>query len=152
MKIITQIFMNKNIFDLRHNTYILFILSLIFSLFADKVLGQTKVKTSTEVVSTTEQFKKIAYYNNGFNYNIHVFVTNASINEIRKHAKQQPWSKYETTMVCYFRNEKDINVNAFKSSKSIDDAINQIWKPCIVARYIHWPSGKEEFTKSPYTK
>lgn len=70
---------------------------------------------------------------------------------MEKHAKKQMWSQHGTTMVCYFRTSEGINANAITMATNVDKAISEIWKPSLVARYMHWPTGKEKFVENPYT-
>jgi hypothetical protein len=101
-------------------------------------------------------FEQFAYWKRGkkgdFNYRIFVYITDASPKDMEKHAKKQMWSKQGTTMVCYFRSSEGLNSNAITLAKDVDKAIDEIWKPTLIARYMHWPTGKEEFTENPYVE
>lgn len=102
------------------------------------------------------KFTQIAYYkrdpNGDFNYRVFVYVTDASPKDMEKHAKKQQRSPHGTTMVCYFRSAEGLNSEAITLAKNVDAAINEIWKPNLVARYIHWPTDKEQFEENPYVE
>jgi len=102
------------------------------------------------------KFTQIAYYkrdsNGDFNYRVFVYVTDASPKDMEKHAKKQQWSPHGTTMVCYFRSAEGLNSEAITLAKNVDAAINEIWKPNLVARYIHWPTDKVQFEENPYVE
>lgn len=55
-------------------------------------------------------------------------------------------------MICYFRSAEGLNSEAITLAKNVDAAINEIWKPNLVASYIHWPTGKEQFEENPYVE
>jgi len=69
---------------------------------------------------------------------------------MEQHAKKQKWSTQGTTMVCYFNSSEGLSSSAISLAKDVDAAIDEIWKPNIVARYMHWPTGKETFDENPY--
>lgn len=102
------------------------------------------------------KFTQFAYYKRDpkgdFNYRIFVYITDASPKDMEKHAMKQQWSSHGTTMVCYFRSAEGLNSNAITLANNVDEAINEIWKPSLVARYIHWPTGKEQFDENPYVE
>lgn len=138
----------------------LILIPLASSFIDETEMTTTETPVEKEEVEQSEPinptFEQVAYYKRDkkgdFNYRIFVFITNASARQMEKHARNQMWSKSGTTMVCYFRNIEDIDADAVTLAKSVDDAIEQIWKPSLVARYMHWPTGKEEFTESPYSE
>ncbi len=115
-----------------------------------------KDKTEQNANETNPKFERFAYYKRDkkgdFNYRIFVYITDASSKDMEKHAKKQQWSSHGTTMVCYFRNTDGLNSDAITLAKNVDAAINEIWKPNLVARYIHWPTGKEQFEENPYAE
>lgn len=104
--------------------------------------------------SSTANFEQFAYYkrdpDGDFNYRIFVYITDASFKDMENHAKKQTWSSHGTTMVCYFRSSKDLNRDAINQAKDVDAATKEIWKPTLVAQYMHWPTGKEVFTENPF--
>ncbi|MCQ2318162.1 MAG: hypothetical protein MJZ90_04500 [Bacteroidales bacterium] len=106
--------------------------------------------------SNSGSFERFAYYkrdnNSPNNYRIFVYITDATPQQMEKHAKEQMWSSMGTTMVCYFNSSEGLNSNAITLAPSVDVAIDEIWKPSLTARYMHWPNGKEEFVLNPYTK
>lgn len=118
----------------------------------------TTKENPTEEISypTFPKYTQFAYYKRDpkgdFNYRIFVFITDASPKDMEKHAKKQQWSSHGTTMVCYFRNTNGLNSDAITLAKDVDAAISEIWKPGLVARYIHWPTGKEQFEENPYVE
>lgn len=118
-------------------------------------IKQNEDESETEVVKYPKhpKFEQFAYYKRDkegdFNYRIFVFLTDASPEDMEKHAKKQMWSNHGTTMVCYFRSSEGLNSDAITYAKNVDKAIEQIWKPSLVGRYMHWPTGKEEFTENP---
>lgn len=125
---------------------------------------QSATTTQTEAVEDNQpekvkypmfpKYTQFAYYKRDpkgdFNYRIFVYITDASPKDMEKHAKKQQWSSHGTTMVCYFRSSEGLNSNAITLAKNVDGAISEIWKPSLVARYIHWPTGKEQFEENPY--
>jgi hypothetical protein len=104
--------------------------------------------------NSTGAFEQFAYYkrdNSGdFNYRIFVYITSATPQQMEEHAKKQMWSSHGTTMVCYFNNNEGLNSDAITLAKDVDAAIDEVWKPSLVARYMHWPTGKEDFEENPY--
>lgn len=145
---------------------ILFIIFVaLFTIFNSKeeqttITEQTQIveNNSTEEVSYPQspQYTQFACYKRDpkgdFNYRIFVYITDASPKDMENHAKTQRWSSRGTTMVCYFRNTDGLNSDAITYAKNVDAAINEIWKPSLVARYIHWPTGKEQFEENPYVE
>ena len=127
---------------------------------------QTSTTKKTEAVEDNQpeeitypkfpKYTQFAYYKRDpkgdFNYRIFVFITDASPKDMEKHAKKQQWSSHGTTMVCYFRDTDGLNSDAITLAKDVDAAISEIWKPSLVARYIHWPTGKEQFEENPYVE
>lgn len=131
--------------------FVFVIIPLIVSICSDgTTTEQSDLKTQKEKVS----FEQFAYYqrdkSGDFNYRIFVYITNASPQQMEEHAKKQMWSSRGTTMVCYFNSSEGLNSNAITLAKDVDAAIDEIWKPSLVARYMHWPTGKEEFEENPY--
>ena len=106
--------------------------------------------------SNNGSFEQFAYYkrddNSPNNYRVYVYITDATPQQMEKHAKKQMWSSMGTTMVCYFNSSEGLNSNAITLAPSVDAAIDEIWKPNLIARYMHWPNGKEEFVLDPYMK
>lgn len=106
--------------------------------------------------SNNGSFEQFAYYkrddNSPNNYRVYVYITDATPQQMEKHAKKQMWSSMGTTMVCYFNSSEGLNSNAITLAPSVDAAIDEIWKPSLIARYMHWPNGKEEFVLDPYMK
>lgn len=143
-------------------TILLIIFSLISLTMTDEVVPEAKTVPDTTMVTQTAKtkypkfpkYEEFAYFKRDkkgdFNYRIFVFITDASPKDMEKHAKKQAWSKQGTTMVCYFRNSEGLNADAITLAKNVDDATSEVWKPSMVARYMHWPTGKEEFTENPY--
>ena len=98
-------------------------------------------------------FKQFAYYKQESpSYRIFVYITNATPQQMEKHAQKQMWSKMGTTMVCYFNSSEGLNSDAITLAPNVDAAIDQVWKPTMVARYMHWPTGKETFEEHPYSE
>ena len=99
-------------------------------------------------------FEQFAYYkrdNSGdFNYRIFVYITNATPQQMKEHAQKQMWSSHGTTMVCYFNSSEGLNSDAITLAKDVDAALDEVWRPTLVARYMHWPTGKEDFVENPY--
>ena len=148
---------------------VLFLVFLILAYMSDE--GKNAVSTETPATDSTSSqsgvidekqaldsssatFEQFAYYqrdpSGDFNYRIFVYITDASFNDMENHAKKQTWSSHGTTMVCYFRSNDGLNSDAINRAKDVDAATKAIWKPTLVARYIHWPTGKEVFTENPY--
>lgn len=102
--------------------------------------------------SSNGSFKQFAYYKQESNhYRIFVYITNdATPQQMEKHAKKQMWSNMGTTMVCYFNSSEGLNSDAITLAPNTDVAIENVWKPTLVARYMHWPTGKETFEEHPY--
>ena len=102
------------------------------------------------------KYTQFAYYKRdikgGFNYRIFVYLTDASPEDMVEHAQKQQWSSHGTTMVCYFRSAEGLNSDAINCATDVDAAISEIWKPSLVARYTHWPTGKEQFEENPYVE
>ena len=103
---------------------------------------------------SSDLFEQFAYYkrdNDGaFNYRIFVYITNATPQQMEEHAKKQMWSSNGTTMVCYFNSSEGLNADAITLAANVDAAIDEVWRPSLVARYMHWPTGKEDFLQNPY--
>lgn len=143
-------------------------LLIVFALLSTITMNDTSKtideRTGTNVAEQTNQVKyplspkyeEFAYFKRDkkgdFNYRIFVFITDASPKDMEKHAKKQMWSKQGTTMVCYFRSSEGLDSDAITLAKDVDAAIGEVWKPTLVARYMHWPTGKEEFTENPYVE
>ena len=144
-------------------------LFLIFVALSNAFSSDEKKSLETETVEATAdnqpaeakypkhpKFTQFAYYKRDhkgdFNYRIFVYITDASPKDMENHAKKQQWSIHGTTMVCYFRSTEGLNSDAITLAKNVDVAINEIWKPSLVARYIHWPTGKEQFEENPYVE
>jgi len=104
--------------------------------------------------NSSGNFEQFAIYerdeSGSFPYRIFVFITNATPNQMEQHAKNQTWSSFETTMVCYFDSSEGLNSDAITCAKDIDAALDEVWKPTLIARYMHWPTGKEDFVENPY--
>jgi len=103
--------------------------------------------------NSRSSFEQFAYYkqdNGALKYRIFVYITNANSQQMEEHAKKQMWSSNGTTMVCYFNSSEELNSDAITLAKNVDVAIDEIWKPSLVARYMHWPTGKEDFEDNPY--
>jgi len=102
-------------------------------------------------------FNQFAYFKSNANggpgtYRIFVYITNATPQQMEKHAKQRMWSNASTTMVCYFNSSEGLNSNSITLAPSVDAAVDEVWKPSMVARYMHWPTGKETFEEHPYSE
>lgn len=112
------------------------------------------IENNTYPINPT--FEQFAYWKRDkkgeFNYRIFVYITDASPQDMELHAKKQMWSNHGTTMVCYYRSSEGLNSNAITLAKDSDKAIDELWKPSLIARYMHWPNGKEEFTENPYVE
>ena len=145
------------------------VLLIIFVALSNATNTDDKKTTTTEQTEVVEEnqpeeikypkfpkYTQFAYYKRDpkgdFNYRIFVFITDASPKDMEKHAQKQQWSSHGTTMVCYFRNADGLNSDAIVFAKDVDAAISEIWKPSLVARYIHWPTGKEQFEENPYVE
>jgi len=105
--------------------------------------------------NSSSSFEQFACYdrdkdNGDFNYLIFVYITNATPQQMEEHAKKQKWHSRGTTMVCYFNSKEGLNSDAIVSAKDIDAALDEVWKPSMVARYLHWPTGKKDFQENPY--
>lgn len=126
------------------------------TLATDSLSIQTNDNDEKQVFgfSPTATFEQFAYYkrdpSGDFNYRIFVYITDASFEDMEEHAKKQTWSSHGTTMVCYFRSSVGLNSDAINLAKDVDAATKEIWKPTLVAQYVHWPTGKELFTENPY--
>lgn len=143
---------------------VLFIVFItLFSVFTSDEKQNTTMKETESIYNNQSpeinnpektKFTQFAYYKRDpkrvFNYRIFVYITDASPKDMDNHAKKQKWSSHGTTMVCYFRNADGLDSNAITLAKNVDIAINEIWKPTLVARYIHWPTGKEQCEENSY--
>jgi len=117
----------------------------------EKENKQTETKKNEKI-----SFERFAYYkrdkSGDFNYRIFVYITNAASQQMEQHAKKQMWSSHGTTMVCYFSSSDGLNSDAISLAKDVDAAIDAVWKPSLLARYMHWPTGKEDFQENPYSE
>jgi hypothetical protein len=118
--------------------------------------GTSEKKEKVKKVS----FEQFAYYERdngrGNIYRIFVYITDADAEQMEEqkqmeeHAKKQTWTSLGTTMVCYFNSSEGLNSDAITFAKDLDAAIDNVWKPSMIARYMHWPTGKKDFQINPY--
>ena len=131
------------------------VVALMIATFVFAIIPLFFCNCGTNSTSSNSPFEQFACYdrdkNSGdFNYLIFVYITNATPQQMEEHAKKQKWHSHGTTMVCYFDSGEGLNSDAIKYAKDVDAAIDEVWKPSLVARYMHWPTGKEDFVESPY--
>jgi len=99
------------------------------------------------------KFEQFAYFKQDeTKYRIFVYITDATPEQMQQHAQKQMWSENGTTMVCYFNSSDGLNSDAITLASNVDAVLDEVWKPTMVARYMHWPTGLEEFTEHPYSE
>ena len=126
-----------------------------YSLFAI-VLGLflfTSCDTTSEKEEGTDSipvFQQFAYYKSSQNSRVFIFITpNATVEQIKRHAGRQMYTKGSTTVAYYYRDAEELERTAVTKATSEQVAMEEGLRKDCVAGYVKDANGKEKFTESP---
>lgn len=101
--------------------------------------------------SSNTDFEQIEYYKNEAKWRVFVYVApNATIDQIKEHARKQMYTPGKTTDVYYYRSNPYVTPFAVTNASSALEAQKFATRPGCVLRYQKSPNGVEYFSETPY--
>lgn len=101
--------------------------------------------------STNSDFEQIEYYKNDNKWRVFVYIApNATIEQIKEHARKQMYTPGRTTDVYYYRQRPDITPYAVTTASDPIQAQRLATRPGCILRYQKGPNKSEYFSETPY--
>jgi hypothetical protein len=96
-------------------------------------------------------YEQVAYYKSDTKFRVFIYVTpDATIEQIKSHAKREMHTPGCVTVVYYYRTSYSLNTDAITLADNEYEAMELGFRPDCIAGYWKYADGEEVFIENPY--